>query len=105
VLGVRRNRPESARGWLTFAAGALMMAGGDVSYEVSGLVLGRHPYPNWDDAVYFAACPLLRVGLLLTRAERRLRAQLCFAPGLMETSKPGRRFSYAGTEEVPRRAA
>ncbi|GAA2592203.1 hypothetical protein GCM10010435_83640 [Winogradskya consettensis] len=26
----------------------------------------------------------------------------CLAPGLMETSKPGRRFSYAGTEEVPR---
>jgi hypothetical protein len=33
------------------------------------------------------------------------RARLCSAQGLMETSKPGRRFSYAGTEEVPRRAA
>ncbi|MET0415274.1 MAG: transposase [Actinoplanes sp.] len=27
---------------------------------------------------------------------------VCSAPGLMETSKPGRRFSYADTEEVQR---
>jgi hypothetical protein len=28
---------------------------------------------------------------------------VCSAPGLMETSKPGRKSSYAGTEEVSRR--
>jgi hypothetical protein len=31
-----------------------------------------------------------------------LQEQMCPAPGLMETSKPGRRSSYAGTEEVSR---
>jgi transposase len=32
-------------------------------------------------------------------------AARCFAPGLMETSKPGRTWSNARTEEVPRRTA
>jgi putative transposase len=41
-----------------------------------------------------------------TRASRNARPLCplppgCPAPGLMETSKPGRRSSYAGTEEVP----
>jgi diguanylate cyclase (GGDEF)-like protein len=73
VVGVRRNRPESARAWYVFAAGVLTMVAGDVCYEVSGLVLGHHPYPYWDDALYFAAYPLQWFGLLFTRRNRRHR--------------------------------
>jgi diguanylate cyclase (GGDEF)-like protein len=73
VIGVRRNRPESARAWYVFAAGVLLMVCGDVYYEVSGLILGRHPYPNWDDALYFTAYPLQWIGLIRTRPGRRDR--------------------------------
>jgi diguanylate cyclase (GGDEF)-like protein len=67
VYGVRRNRPESARAWYVFAAGVLLMVCGDIYYEVSGLVLnGQHPYPNWDDALYFAGYPLQWFGLIFT---------------------------------------
>ena len=70
VYGVRRNRPPSARAWYVFAAGVLTMVGGDIWYEVSGLILGHHPYPYWDDALYFLAYPLQWAGLLFARRGR-----------------------------------
>ena len=67
IVGVRRNRPASARAWHVFAAGVLIMVAADITYEVSGLVLGQHPYPYWDDALYFIAYPMQWAGLLFTR--------------------------------------
>ena len=64
VLGVRRNRPQSARAWYVFAAGVVTWVAGDIVYEVSGRILGEHPYPYWDSALYFAAYPMLLAGLL-----------------------------------------
>ncbi|WP_203781116.1 putative bifunctional diguanylate cyclase/phosphodiesterase [Paractinoplanes rishiriensis] len=64
LLAVRHNRPANPRAWYLFAAGVLTYVAADVVYEVAGLVLGHHPYPYWDDALYFAAYPLLFVGLL-----------------------------------------
>jgi diguanylate cyclase (GGDEF)-like protein len=82
VLGIRRNRPESARAWYVFAAGVLTMVAGDVWYEVSGLILGQHPYPYWDDALYFAAYPLQWAGLLFARRGRGRRD----AAGLLDAA-------------------
>jgi diguanylate cyclase (GGDEF)-like protein len=71
LYGVRRNRPAGAAGWYLLAAGIMAFVSGDVVYEVTGLVLGTHPYPNWDDALYFAAYPMLWSGLLLVGRGRR----------------------------------
>jgi diguanylate cyclase (GGDEF)-like protein len=70
VIGIRRNRPESARAWYVFAAGVLIMVAADITYEVSGLVLGQHPYPYWDDVLYFIAYPMQWAGLLFARRGR-----------------------------------
>jgi hypothetical protein len=40
-----------------------------------------------------------------TRSQATRDQEFCSAPGLMETSKPGRNTSDARTEEVPRRPA
>ncbi|MBU2665346.1 bifunctional diguanylate cyclase/phosphodiesterase [Actinoplanes bogorensis] len=65
AVGIRRHRPVAARGWWVFVAGTVAYVSGDIVYEVTGLVLGQHPYPYWDDAVYFAAYPMLFAGLLM----------------------------------------
>jgi diguanylate cyclase (GGDEF)-like protein len=82
VIGIRRNRPESARAWYLFAAGVLTMVAGDTCYEVSGLILGQHPYPYWDDALYFLAYPMVCAGLLFTRRGRGRRD----AAGLLDAA-------------------
>ncbi|MFF5287949.1 putative bifunctional diguanylate cyclase/phosphodiesterase [Paractinoplanes globisporus] len=66
LVGVRRNRPPRVGAWLLFAAGVIMFVSADIVYEVSGLVLGTHPYPYWDDLLYFLAYPMLWLGLLRT---------------------------------------
>ncbi|MET3424027.1 diguanylate cyclase (GGDEF)-like protein [Actinoplanes tereljensis] len=72
ALGVRRNRPPNPGSWYLFAAGVLTFVVADVVYEVSGLILGNHPYPYWDDALYFLAYPMLWAGLLgASRGRRR----------------------------------
>ncbi|MGX6607212.1 diguanylate cyclase domain-containing protein [Micromonosporaceae bacterium Da 78-11] len=65
-IGVRRNRPTNPRAWYVFTGGVVAFVVGDVIYEVTGLVFGHHPYPYWDDAVYFTAYPMLWAGLLLS---------------------------------------
>ena len=70
LLGVWRNRPENRRAWLVFAAGVAIFIAADITYEVSGLVLGRHPYPYWDDVLYFIGYPIFCVGLLLSARGR-----------------------------------
>ena len=65
LAGIHRHHPAARRGWLTFAAGVILYISADIVYEVSGLVLGRHPYPFWDDLLYFTAYPLLLAGLLM----------------------------------------
>ena len=51
------------------------MVAGDIFYEVSGLILGQHPYPFWDDALYFLAYPLQWFGLIFTRRGRGRKRQ------------------------------
>jgi diguanylate cyclase (GGDEF)-like protein len=65
LAGVLRNRPVNARYWCLFAAGVCTFVFGDILYEVSGHVLGEHPFPYWDDVLYFAAYPIFCAGLLL----------------------------------------
>ncbi len=65
VAGLRRHRPANARAWYLFAAGLLTYVTGDIVYEVSGQVLDEHPYPYWDDALYFLAYPIIWAGLLV----------------------------------------
>jgi diguanylate cyclase (GGDEF)-like protein len=72
LAGVRRNRPADTTACHLFAAGVTTLVAADVIYEVSGHVLGHHPYPYWDDVLYFASYPLLWTGLLrLTRGRGR----------------------------------
>ncbi|GAA0569203.1 hypothetical protein GCM10010172_61990 [Paractinoplanes ferrugineus] len=72
IVGVRRNRAPNRGSWYLFAGGVLTFVLADVMYEVSGLVLGTHPYPYWDDAFYFVAYPMLWAGLLgASRGRRR----------------------------------
>jgi diguanylate cyclase (GGDEF)-like protein len=72
ILGVRRNQPPNPASWYLFAAGVLTFVLADVTYEVTGLILGSHPYPYWDDALYFVAYPMLWAGLLgASRGRRR----------------------------------
>ncbi|MFD0524825.1 putative bifunctional diguanylate cyclase/phosphodiesterase [Paractinoplanes durhamensis] len=71
VLGVRRNRPPNPRSWYLFAGGMLTFVAADVVYEVSGLILGTHPYPYYDDALYGLAYPMLWIGLLGASRGRR----------------------------------
>ncbi|MGK5681407.1 putative bifunctional diguanylate cyclase/phosphodiesterase [Actinoplanes sp. URMC 104] len=73
VAGVRRRRPAAARAWWIFAAGFVTYVSADVVYEVSGHLLGFHPYPYWDDAIYFTAYPLLVTGLLRIARDRTHR--------------------------------
>jgi diguanylate cyclase (GGDEF)-like protein len=73
LAGMRRHRPAAMRAWSLFAAGVIMFVAGDITYELSGLVLGHHPFPYFDDAAYFAAYPLLWSGLLLTARGRGRR--------------------------------
>ena len=80
LVGVRRNRPPGAGAWYLFAAGTITFVAADIVYEVSGLILGTHPYPYWDDALYFIAYPMLWVGLLRTgRGRGRARGPLDLA--------------------------
>src|SRR5690242_3462965 len=79
LIGVWRNRPPSPGSWLLFAAGLIMFVSADIVYEVSGLILGSHPYPYWDDLLYFLAYPLLWVGLLRTGRGRSRRIRLDLA--------------------------
>ena len=69
-LGVRRHRPPGEAAWHIFTLGMAILIAGDVVDEISGVVFARHPYPYWDDALYFAAYPLLWTGLLLARRSR-----------------------------------
>ncbi len=73
VAGIRRHRPAAARGWWVFAAGLISYVCADVVYEVSGLVLGEHPSPYWDDLIYFSAYPVLLAGLLMISRGRGRR--------------------------------
>ena len=73
LAGMRRYRPPAMRAWYLFAAGVILFVAGDITYELSGLVLGHHPFPYFDDAAYFAAYPLLWSGLLLTARGRGRR--------------------------------
>ena len=66
LIGVRRNRPLRAGAWYLFAAGVITFVSADIVYEVSGLILGTHPYPYWDDLLYFLAYPMLWSGLVRT---------------------------------------
>ncbi|MBM2616613.1 EAL domain-containing protein [Actinoplanes sp. LDG1-06] len=65
VAGIRRNRPAARRGWWIFAAGTICYVTADIVYEVTGFFLGHHPFPYWDDVIYFSAYPLLFAGLLM----------------------------------------
>jgi hypothetical protein len=64
IVGVRHNRPADPRGWYIYAGGVITFVAGDICYEVSGLIMGQHPYPYFDDLLYFAAYPMLWMGLL-----------------------------------------
>ncbi|XVU30199.1 putative bifunctional diguanylate cyclase/phosphodiesterase [Actinoplanes sp. CA-054009] len=75
IVGIRRHRPPLARAWYVFAAGVLGFVAADITYEVTGLILGEHPFPYWDDALYLAAYPLLWTGLMLA-ARGRARGDL-----------------------------
>jgi len=70
LWGVRRNRPDNRRAWYLYAAGVATFVAADIVYEVSGLVLGTHPYPFWDDTLYFTAYPIFCAGLLLAARGR-----------------------------------
>ncbi|AGL18516.1 bifunctional diguanylate cyclase/phosphodiesterase [Actinoplanes sp. N902-109] len=65
LAGVRRNRPAQRAGWYVFTAAVLMRLGGDISYEVYRQVLHRQPMPSAADIFYFAAYPLMVVGVLM----------------------------------------
>jgi diguanylate cyclase (GGDEF)-like protein len=84
LLAVRYNRPANPRAWYLFAAGVLTYVAADLVYEVAGLVLGHHPYPYWDDALYFAAYPLLFAGLL--RAARGSKAGRSDLAGVIDAA-------------------
>ena len=65
VVGVRRNRPESAAAWYVLAAGVTVFLLGDVVFYFYKLV--RHvdrPFPSIADAFFLASYPLLIAGLL-----------------------------------------
>ena len=70
IAGVRRNRPADSGAWYLFAAGVITFVAADIVYEVTGRILGEHPYPYWDDALYFLAYPMLWIGLLRTGRNR-----------------------------------
>ena len=64
LVGIRRHRPQHARAWYLIAGGVGGFVAADFTFQISGLVLGEHPYPYWDDAIYFVAYPVLLAGLL-----------------------------------------
>ncbi|MBL7257504.1 putative bifunctional diguanylate cyclase/phosphodiesterase [Paractinoplanes lichenicola] len=65
IGGIRHHRPVARHGWWLFAAGTISYVTADIVYEVSGHILGHHPYPYWDDLIYFSAYPILLAGLLM----------------------------------------
>jgi diguanylate cyclase (GGDEF)-like protein len=85
LVGIRRHRPANLRAWLVFAAGVITYVAADITYEVTGLVLGYHPYPGWDDLLYFTAYPLLWAGLLMVGKDRAGRDRGTL-PGLIDSS-------------------
>jgi len=65
IVGVRRNRPESAAAWYVLAAGVTVFLLGDAVFYFYKLV--RHvdrPFPSIADAFFLASYPLLIAGLL-----------------------------------------
>ncbi|MET0425460.1 MAG: bifunctional diguanylate cyclase/phosphodiesterase [Actinoplanes sp.] len=73
LAGVRRYRPASRAAWYIFATGLGLFVAGDVVYELTGLLLGSHPYPGWDDWIYFCAYPFFCAGMLLAARGRARR--------------------------------
>jgi PAS domain S-box-containing protein len=66
VVGVGLYRPARRAPWYLLAAGQLLSAMGNFSYDYDELV--RHvtpPYPGASDALYLAAYPVMAAGLLL----------------------------------------
>ena len=77
LAGVRRNRPANSRSWLVFAAGMASLVAADTVCAGSSLMLGGHPFPYWDDALFFLACPMIWSGMLMAgRGRERVRSDL-----------------------------
>jgi PAS domain S-box-containing protein len=80
VAGVRLHRPPRRAPWYLLAAGQMLSALGNFSYDYNSLV--RHvtpPFPGLSDALYLAAYPVMAAGLLLlvrSRNQGRDRANL-----------------------------
>ena len=66
VVGIRRNRPESAAAWYVLTAGVGVFLLGDCAFYFYKLV--RHverPFPSIADAFFLGSYPILIAGLLL----------------------------------------
>ncbi|MGI8685085.1 MAG: putative bifunctional diguanylate cyclase/phosphodiesterase [Acidimicrobiales bacterium] len=66
LVGIRRNKPDSATAWRVLAGGVAVFASGDIVFYFYKLV--RHvdrPFPSIADAFFLASYPLLIAGLLL----------------------------------------
>ncbi len=75
IAGVRWHRPRPRRWWLLFAAGVLSFAAGTIVYNAQALI-GRLPVLSGGDVLYFAAAPMMALGLVgfATGRTRTLRS-------------------------------
>jgi diguanylate cyclase (GGDEF)-like protein len=73
LLVVRRHRPADPVAWLSFAAGHVFWATGDLVYAASWVTLGEQPYPSWADASYLCAYPFFAVALFRLAGGHRAR--------------------------------
>jgi hypothetical protein len=69
--GTMRNDARSAWAWRLIAAAFACFCAGDILYFFYQNVLGRSPFPSVADAGYLLYYPLMLVGLLTLRRERR----------------------------------
>src|SRR5262249_48654525 len=63
VYGILRNRPDQRVSWLYLAFGLVLLAAGDIVYDVVTRGMGADSGYPWADVLYLAAYPFLAYAL------------------------------------------
>ncbi|AGL17962.1 bifunctional diguanylate cyclase/phosphodiesterase [Actinoplanes sp. N902-109] len=85
ILVVRLRRPADPGAWLSFAAGHVFWATGDLVYAVTVMTQGAQPYPSWSDAAYLCAYPFFAVALFRLAGVHRARGVRLIDAGVIVT--------------------